>query len=153
MPTHFRGNTEQVRALNAFIKLARAADSVSSRVSDTITEARLTENQFGVLEALFHLGPMHQCDLGKKLLCSGGNMTLVVDNLEKRGLVRREAGVEDRRVNNVHLTDAGRQLIARVFRVFPGHVDRIVREMGVLTPAEQDELGRLCRKLGRGLGT
>src|SRR5260370_26075417 len=150
MATQYQGNAEQVRALNAFIKLARAANSLASRVSDTITEAGLTENQFGALEALFHLGPLHQCDLSQKLLRSAGNMTMVVDNLEKRGLVHREPSVEDRRYNTVHLTDAGRELIARIF---PGHVYEIVREMCVLTPAEQDELGRLCRKLGRGLGT
>jgi len=150
MPTHYKGNAEQVRALNAFIKLARAADSLASRVSRSITDSGLTETQFGVLESLLHLGPLHQCALGKKLLRSGGNMTLVVDNLEKRGLVRREPNTKDRRFNTVHLTDAGRQLIARVF---PGHVYEIVREMGVLTPAEQEELGRLCRKLGHGLGT
>jgi MarR family 2-MHQ and catechol resistance regulon transcriptional repressor len=148
MPTHYQGNAEQVRALNAFIKLARAADSLASRVNDSIIEVGLRENQFGALEALFHLGPLHQCDLAKKLLRSSGNMTMVVDNLEKRGLVRREPGVEDRRYNTVHLTDAGRELIARVL---PGHIYEIVREMGVLTPAEQDELGRLCRKLGKGL--
>jgi len=88
--------------------------------------------------------------LAKKRLRSAGNITMVIDNLEKHGLVRREPGVDDRRVNMVHLTDAGRELITRVF---PGHVHAILREMGVLTPVEQDELGRLCRKLGRGLGT
>jgi MarR family 2-MHQ and catechol resistance regulon transcriptional repressor len=149
MPTHYKGNAEQVRALNAFIKLARAADSFTSRVNESITRAGLTENQFGALEALFHLGPLHQCDLAKKLLRSSGNMTFIVDNLEKRCLVRREPGVEDRRFNTVHLTNAGRELIARIL---PGHVHEIVREMGVLTPAEQDEMGRLCRKLGKGLG-
>jgi MarR family transcriptional regulator, 2-MHQ and catechol-resistance regulon repressor len=149
MPTHYRGNAEQVRALNAFIKLARAADSLSTRVSRSITGTGLTDNQFGVLEVLLHLGPLPQRDLAKKLLRSAGNMTMVIDNLEKRGLVRRKPNVEDRRVNTVHLTDDGRDLIARIF---PGHVYEIVREMGVLTPAEQDELGRLCRKLGRGLG-
>ncbi len=146
MPTHYKGTAEQLRALNAFIKLARAADSLASRVNDSFTSAGLTENQFGVLEALFHLGPMHQCDLGKKLLRSSGNMTMVVDNLEKHGLARREPGIKDRRFNTVHLTNAGRELIARVF---PGHVSKIVQEMSILTAAEQDELGRLCRKLGK----
>jgi MarR family 2-MHQ and catechol resistance regulon transcriptional repressor len=149
MPTHFKGSDEQVRALNAFIKLARAADSFESRVSDSMAEAGLTESQFRVLEALFHLGPMHQCDIGHKLLRTGGNMTLVIDNLEKHCLVRREPGIEDRRTKTVHQTDAGRELIARIF---PGHVAKIVKEMSALTPAEQDELGRLCRKLGKGLG-
>jgi MarR family 2-MHQ and catechol resistance regulon transcriptional repressor len=146
MGSHYGGTTDELRALNAFIKLARAADSVASRVSSSITDASLTENQFGALEALLHLGPLHQCDLAKKLLRSGGNMTLVVDNLEKRGLVLRQPGVEDRRYNTVHLTDAGRELISRIF---PGHVTRIVQAMSPLTPAEQEELGRLCRKLGK----
>src|ERR1700687_4768101 len=97
MGSHYRGTAEEVRALDAFIKLARAADSIGSRVSASITEAGVTERQFGMLEALFHLGPLHQCDLGQKLLRSGANMTLVVDNLEKRGLVRREPGIKDLR--------------------------------------------------------
>lgn len=146
MGTHHRGTKEEVRSLNAFIKLMRAADSVSARLSSQITAAGLTESQFGTLEALYHLGPLHQRQLGEKLLRSGGNVTLVVDNLEKRGLVRRERGLEDRRFITVHLTDEGRRLIGRAF---PRHVARIVEEMGVLTPAEQEELGRLCRKLGR----
>src|SRR5690242_14958493 len=146
MGTRHRGSPEEVRALNALIKLARAADSVTARLGGTLAEAGLTESQFGTLEALYHLGPLHQRELGAKLLRSSGNVTMVVDNLEKRGLVRRERGVEDRRFVTVHLTDAGRRLIARLF---PRHAARIVAEMSALTPAEQDELGRLCRKLGR----
>ena len=146
MGTHYRGMKDEVRALNAFIKLVRAADSVGARLKDSPAEAGLTDGQFGVLEALYHLGPLHQRELGTKLLRSGGNVTMVVDNLEKRGLVRRERGVEDRRFVTVHLTDAGRRLIARIF---PRHAARVTEEMSVLTPAEQDELGRLCRKLGK----
>jgi MarR family 2-MHQ and catechol resistance regulon transcriptional repressor len=126
----------------------RAASSVSARLGGSISEAGLTESQFGALEALYHLGPLHQCELGEKLLRSGGNITLVVDNLEKRGLVRRERETDDRRFVTVHLTDNGRRLVARIF---PRHVARVVEEMKVLTPAEQEELGRLCRKLGRQL--
>jgi MarR family 2-MHQ and catechol resistance regulon transcriptional repressor len=146
MGTHYRGTKDEVRALSAFIKLVRAAESVGARLSPGLAKVGLTEGQFGALEALYHLGPLHQRELGAKLLRSGGNVTMVVDNLEKRGLVRRERGVEDRRFVTVHLTDAGRRLIARIF---PRHAARVTEEMSVLTPAEQDELGRLCRKLGK----
>jgi len=94
---------------------------------------------------VFHLGPLCQRALGEKLLTSGGNVTTVVDNLERRGLVRRVRSEEDRRFISVHLTDAGRELIGRVF---PRHLGRIVEAMSALTPAEQDELARLCKKLG-----
>src|SRR5437764_2070170 len=93
----------------------RAAQSVGSRLNAVLDKAGLTESQFGVLEALYHLGPLHPCDLGAKLLCSSGNMTLVLDNLERSGLVRRQRGRADRRFITVHLTDAGRRLIAEVF--------------------------------------
>lgn len=146
MPTRYRGTEQEVRALDAFVKLMRASESVSARLMRRLDAAGLTVSQFGALEALHHVGPMYQRELGTKLLKSTGNITMVVDNLEKRGLARRERDAEDRRYVTVHLTDAGRQLIEQIF---PGHVDAIVQEMSVLNPEEQELLGRLCRRLGR----
>ncbi len=148
MGTRHQGNRGEIRALDAFIKLLRAAGSVSGRVHRHLSEDGLTESQFGVLEALHHLGPLCQGDLSHKLLKSGANLTTVVDNLERRGLVRRERGAEDRRYVTVHLSPEGRRLIARVF---PRHVRRVVEEFAVLEPAEQERLAALCRALGRGL--
>ena len=145
MGTRHRGPAEEVRALDAYVKLMRAAESTSARLAGLLAEARLTESQFGVLEALHHLGPLHQRQLGEKLLRSSGNITVVVDHLEQRGLVRRQREAEDRRFVRVHLTPEGQRLIGQVF---PRHVANVVAQLGVLTPAEQEELGRLCRKLG-----
>jgi MarR family 2-MHQ and catechol resistance regulon transcriptional repressor len=150
MGTRYAGTVAEVRALNAYLKLLRAAGSTSARLNGLLAVAGVTESQFAVLDALYHLGPMHQCQLAEKLLRTGGNITLVVDNLEKRGLVERRREARDRRFIAVHLTRAGRQLVRQVL---PRHVANVVAELSVLTPAEQDELGRLCRKLGlRGQG-
>jgi len=121
MPTHYRGSTEERAALDAYIKLMRAAESVTARLEPLMRAADLTVGQFGALEALLHLGPLCQRDLGRKLLRSGGNTTVVVGNLARRGLVRRTRRSDDRRFITVTLTDKGRRL------------------------------GRLCRRLGRGL--
>src|ERR1700722_1138317 len=115
MPTHFKGSKQEVRALNAFINLARASDSLMARMSLQLESEGLTTGQFGILEALLHLGPMCQKTLGQKLLRSGGNITLVVDNLEKHGWVRRERQKDDRRKFLIHLTPEGRKLISRIF--------------------------------------
>ena len=149
MPTHYTGNSEEVLALNTFIKLTRAAESLSSRLHRRGTMGGLTVSQFGVLESLYHLGSMCQSDIGAKLLKSSGNITLVIDNLEKRGLVRRERDRDDRRMVIVSLTEKGRELIERIF---PGHVAAILEELSILTAAEQETLGRLCRKLGKQKG-
>ena len=146
MGTHHKGPTDEVRALDAYIKLMRAAESVSTRIHGHLKDADLTVCQFGVLEAVHHLGALSQRQLGDKLLRSGGNITMVVDNLEKRGLVRRERCPEDRRVYRVHLLPAGARLIRRVF---PVHAKAVAADMSALTPSETDDLGRLCRKLGK----
>jgi MarR family 2-MHQ and catechol resistance regulon transcriptional repressor len=150
VPTHFDGSKKTVRALNAFINLARAFDSVVGRITPELEARGLTMGQFGVLEALLHLGPMCQHTLAKKLLRSGGNITLVVDNLEKHGWVRRERQKDDRRMIVIHLTQPGRRLIERVF---PDHAAAIERELSNLAPREQEDLRRICRKLGRGAET
>ncbi|MBI2263578.1 MAG: MarR family transcriptional regulator [Armatimonadetes bacterium] len=147
MGTHYRGPPEEVRALDVYIKLVRAAESLVAKVSRHVETFGLTVSQFGVLEALHHLGALCQNALGRKLLRTGGNITLVVDNLEKAGLVARERQKTDRRFITVNLTPRGRDLIAEVF---PGVVEIIVKEMAPLSPAEQERLGLLCRKLGLG---
>jgi MarR family 2-MHQ and catechol resistance regulon transcriptional repressor len=145
MPGRYKGSPGEVLALGAYVKLERAASSVGGALAPHIAAAGLSESQFGVLEALLHLGPMHQCDLADRILKSSGNMTLVIRNLEKRGLVRRERSAVDRRFNRVHLTAEGERLVRAVF---PPHAVRIMGLMGALTAAEQRTLARLCRKLG-----
>ena len=147
MGTHYRGRPAEVRALNAYIKLVRATSAVGARLARRLAAHRLTATQLGVLEALLHLGPLGQRTLGEKLLMSGANITTVVDNLERRGLARRERSEEDRRNITVHLTTEGRRLITKVF---PGHAAAIAEVFSVLTAAEQDELGQLTKKLGLG---
>lgn len=147
MPSHHRGSQREVLALTTYIKLTRAAGSVAARVWPRIAAAGLTESQFGVLEALYHLGPMHQCDLADRILKTSGNMTVVIRNLERRGLVRRTRSAEDRRFMLVRLAPKGEELIRRIF---PAHAAAITREIGVLSEAEQRTLGRLCRRVGTG---
>lgn len=147
MPTHYSGTEAEVRALNAYVNLVRATDSVLHRVSAKFEAEGLTIAQFAILEAIYHLGPMCQKTLAQKLLRSGGNITVVVDNLEKRGWARRERQSDDKRMVAIHLTPEGRELIARVF---PQHAADIVNELSVLQPDEQDSLRRICRKLGKG---
>ena len=146
MGTHHQGNQEEVRALDTYIKVLRAAESLSVRVHRHLAESGLTVSQFGVLEALMHLGPLCQRELGQKLLKSSGDVTLVIDNLEKRGLVERRRDRKDRRFVSVHLTDEGHRLI---HELFPRHVEAIMAQMSALDPQQQAELGQLCRQLGR----
>lgn len=141
----YKGSRDEARALSTYVKLMRAAESVSARIHGHLADAGLTISQFGVMEALYHLGPLNQAEISRKILKSTGNITMVLDNLEKRGFVKRERDPEDRRYYSVRLTPEGNKMIASIF---PRHADRIVEGLKVLTKAEQETLGNLCRKLG-----
>src|SRR6185295_7116558 len=105
MGTRYPGTVREKRALNAFIALARSTESVSARLERALAaRSELSQAQLGVLEALLHLGPLYQRELGRKLLRSAANVTALLDSLESRGLVRRERGKDDRRLFTVHLT-------------------------------------------------
>jgi MarR family 2-MHQ and catechol resistance regulon transcriptional repressor len=73
---------------------------------------------------------------------------MVLDNLEKRGLIVRERSTEDRRSVKIHLTDDGRELMRHIF---PRMARFIAEQMKHLTPDEQAELNALYRKLGRAI--
>ncbi|MER3523805.1 MAG: MarR family transcriptional regulator [Ignavibacteria bacterium] len=133
------------RALSLWVKLARAF-AVFSKASDAdIARYGLTQAQFGVVECLGHLGPMTLGQLCKKKLVSGGNMTVVVDNLEKLGLVERVQSLDDRRAIVVQLTKKGKILFRKIF---PQHAQHIASLVSALSDKEQEELARLLKKLG-----
>jgi len=146
MGTHYQGTAVERLALDTYIKLSRAAEAVTTRINRHLGEHQLTVSQFGVLEALYHLGPMQVGQLGEKILKSSGNMTLVVDNLVKQGLASRRRRQDDRRCIDVHLTPAGKTLMEQIL---PPHVNHVVASLSKLTPDEQSQLAALCRKLGR----
>jgi MarR family 2-MHQ and catechol resistance regulon transcriptional repressor len=132
-------------ALTMWVKLARASAVFSHKTAEHIRGFGLTVGQFGVLEILNHKGPMMLGELCKKSLVSGGNMTVVVDNLERDGLVERKRSDEDRRAIRVQLTPKGKQLIESIF---PDHATYVARLAGVMTEVEQLQLAALLKKLG-----
>lgn len=145
MPTHYHGTDAEERALNAFIRFTRAFNTVDATISQVFKAHDLTSGQFGVLETLYHLGPLHQGKLGTKLLKSKGNISTIITNLAERDLVERERDPVDRRYVKIHLTDEGRQLIADIF---PEHVQKITDTFDALDKEELETFSRLCKKLG-----
>ncbi len=138
---------EKVQEVAAvWVKLYRAQMAVSARVLSRLP-ARTSHAQLAVMEALDTLGPMCQRELSEKILKSAGNVTVVVDTLERRGFVQRVRSETDRRMYLVHVTPQGHDWLAQILRPL---MESVVEEFSVLTQAEREQLGRLCRKLGLG---
>lgn len=132
-------------ALTTWVKLARAFASFTKKSNDNIKSFGLTQPQFAVIEILGHLGPLKVGEICNKMLVSGGNMTLVLDNIEKLGHIERIPSKEDRRAILVQLTPKGKELFEETFKT---HAEHITKLMSILTLDEQKTLGDLLKKLG-----
>ena len=133
-------------SLRLWIALARCYVTFSREVSWKVGEYGLTLPQFGVLEALHHLGPLALGELAEKLLVTGGNVTFVMDRLEALGLVYRDRSNEDSRVVMAKLTPEGRELIEARFSQHATFIDSLTE---ALTREEREDLRHLLKKLGK----
>lgn len=133
-------------ALKLLVVLMRTHASVGAHLQANVAEHGLTLTEFGILEVLYHKGPLLLGEVQKRILVSSGGVTYLVDRLEGKGLVERRACPEDRRARYAALTSAGEALIARIF---PAHAALIEELMSTLSLDEQRTAVKLLRRLGR----
>lgn len=136
------------RALKLWVVLSRATASIERRAREDVARHDLTLAEFGVLEALYHKGPMLAGEVQRRTLVSSGGITYLVDRLTARGLVERRPCPDDRRANYVALTPKGAAFIRSIF---PEHAVVIAEVMSALSPAEQETAAQLLRQLGLSL--
>ncbi|HMV77188.1 MAG TPA: MarR family transcriptional regulator [Leptospiraceae bacterium] len=138
--------TETVQSsLQAYITLLRASDTVSAKVGRSLLEHKLTLSQFGVMEALYHLGPLCQKQIGQKILKSASNLTTVIRNLQRDGFIKSTRENKDKRYLTICLTPKGKKLMEEIL---PGHFTEIDKCMSALNCDERKHLNSLCKKLG-----
>lgn len=137
----------QARALKLWVVLARAHAAVVDHVEAHVAGHGLTVAEFGVLEALYHKGPLLLGDVQRKILVSSGGVTFLVDRLTGKGLVERRMCEEDRRARYAALTPDGETLMRRIF---PEHAAMLERALEGLDPDDQTTATALLRRLGHG---
>ena len=140
---------ETALALRTWIALARAHNAVGARATADVARHDLTVAEFGVLEALYHKGPMLLSEVQRRILVSSGGITYLVDRLEKRGLAVRRDCPGDRRARLVGLTEAGEELVRRIF---PEHAAVIRDALAGLGREEKRQAIRLLHALLGGAG-
>ncbi|HLU22325.1 MarR family winged helix-turn-helix transcriptional regulator [Lederbergia graminis] len=136
---------EYEESLKLFIVLSRAYRSVNEEVNKHIQKSGLNPTEFAVLELLYHKGKQPLQQIGGKILLASGSITYVVDKLEKKELVKRNASSEDRRVIYAEVTEKGKNFIEQFF---PEHSKRIYELMSALEPDEIETAITLLKKLG-----
>lgn len=131
--------------LKLLIGLHRAVNYIDQQTAKLCAGYQLTLSQFAVLEALYHKGALSVGQVQEKILSTSGTITVIINNLETRGYIRRETDLYDKRRFILDLTDSGRRLIACVY---PENETKIIDTMGVWTAQEQQTLVMLLKKFG-----
>jgi len=130
--------------LRTLVILSRATQTIHRQEVKTIQDAGLTVSQFGVLEVLYHKGPLRISTITEKILSTGGNMTVVINNLVKDKLITKSKDPGDKRATIVKLTRKGKTLMSQYF---PPHIENINQIFSPLNDIEKQQLTGLLKKL------
>lgn len=127
-----------------FLTLMQTSKAIHERIKEEIAKNNLSITDFSVLEVLYHKGKQTIQQIGNSILISSGSMTYVIDKLEQKGLLLRNACLEDRRVIHITLTDAGTDLMNKLM---PKHHELVDEIFSSLTTEEAGALVKLLEKV------
>jgi MarR family transcriptional regulator, 2-MHQ and catechol-resistance regulon repressor len=134
------------RTADVWLVIRKAAYWIHQHAQDSVAATHLGLTDFAVLKVLLFTGPLPINVIGSKVLLTSGSITATVDRLAAQGLVKRTNHPTDRRAYLVSLTPAGRKKIGPASLK---HAKKMAEVVSVLTPAEQRELVRLMKKIGK----
>ena len=134
------------RALRIWLRLLTCTQLIEKRVRAGLREQFATTlPRFDLMAQLErHPEGLKMNELSRLLMVTGGNVTAIVDQVEKEGLVERLDEPADRRAFRIRLTPAGRKTFAEMARA---HEEWVVELLSGLSRREQDELLKLLAKL------
>ena len=134
------------RALRIWLRLLTCTQMIERVVRSRLRERFATTlPRFDLMAQLErHPGGLKMNELSRMLMVTGGNVTAIVDQLEREGLVERLDDAADRRAFRIRLTPLGRKTFAEMARA---HEEWVVELLAGLSRREHDELLKLLAKL------
>ncbi len=135
---------EQAAGFAAWMTMMRVHQQIQQRVIDLMALHGLTLAQFDVLLRLHYEEGITQQQLADRMLVTKGNMTGLIDRMERQGWVERRADEQDRRSHLLYLTESGR---SKIIEILPQHKNQIWDLMNLLSPGQQKNLLELLQQL------
>jgi MarR family transcriptional regulator, 2-MHQ and catechol-resistance regulon repressor len=133
-----------------FLILMQTSRAIQERIREDMAKNNLSITEFSVLEVLFHKGKQTIQQIGTSILISSGSMTYVIDKLEQKNFLKRNACPGDRRAIHVTLTEEGMELMDKVM---PIHEDFVDYAFDSLDRNEEEILVRLLKKVRERVGS
>jgi DNA-binding MarR family transcriptional regulator len=146
MDREFISRQEDHRALRVWLRLLTCTQLIERKVRSRLREQFATTlPRFDLMAQLErHAGGLKMNELSRLLMVTGGNVTAIVDQLEKEGLVERLDEPADRRAFRIRLTRDGQKTFGEMARA---HEEWVVELLAGLTRREHEDLLRLLAKV------
>ena len=136
------------REVMLWVRLAMTFNVLYHEIKMELSKEKLTVPQLDIISCLDRSKGLPLSELAERLLVTGGNITGIIDRLERDGYVYRERDKKDRRIVRALLTEKGFDL----YKSFLPRYKEIMRKINsVLTTEERQQLQRLLKKLGQGI--
>jgi len=138
---------QDTSGVHVWLVLMKAYRALAARAEESLnlSATGLGDSDFRVLEALLSKGPLPVNTIGPKVWLTPGSISVAVDRLERKKLVKRRT-TDDRRVRLVELTAKGRELVAKTFEKHAATMEKATS----LSKEERLQLLELLKRLGKG---
>jgi len=129
-------------AIRTWLRLLSCETAIEQQLRSLFrSHFSVTLPQFDVLSELERAGDqMTMSELSRQLMVSNGNVTGVIDRLEKSGFVTRSRAEHDRRVQHIRLTSKGRKEFDEMARRHEHWLDELLSDLSMTDMANLQKL-------------
>ncbi len=124
--------------------LAQVGSHAARKFAERLEPINLTPPSVGILGILRKSGGLSQQALAAKLRMHPSGLVSIIDDLEERGLLKRQDKPDDRRVYELHVTDKGQALFSDIGRIAQGHEKSLC---AALSEAEREQLREMLQRI------
>lgn len=142
MTSHLK---EDKKDLKSMIILFKAHDALIKFIKKDIKKTSFDLNEFVVFEVIYHKEKLTVNEIHEKILIANSSLSYILNKLENKGYITRNADPKDKRIKNVSLTDLG---LKKAHSVFPKHYENLKTIFNELTKEEQQTLNKLLKTIG-----
>jgi DNA-binding MarR family transcriptional regulator len=141
------GGTQR-RSSAAFL-LAQVGSHAAAKFAERLGRLRLSPPHAGILGVLRKSGGLSQQGLAEVLHMHPSGLVAIIDELEERGLVKRQDSLDDRRTYELHLTDKGQVALRDIGRVAQEHNESLC---AALSQREREQLTEFLQRIANEQG-
>lgn len=134
---------------SAAFLLAQVGSHAARKFAERLARLRLSPPHAGILGVLRRSEGLSQQGLAEVLRMHPSGLVAIIDELEERGLVKRQNSLEDRRTYELHLTDKGQAALREIGRVGQEHNESLC---AALSEREREQLTGFLQRLAHEQG-